>query len=127
MVLVHPLRSMKACMNFRSDFFFRRSVGMVLQCDLVVCRRCDFCWIVFDEIASLFSERVSNCTNTLYFGEFSKYSCTPQFYVFPGRSGLLLDSDGVHRFTAVKNTDWLSILRLLPPRIYPHWMVECMP
>ena len=43
-----------------------------------------------------FSERISNCTNTLYSGEFSKYSCTPQFWVYPSRTGLLLGFDGVH-------------------------------
>ena len=51
-------------------------------------------WIVFDRTAILFSERVSNCTNTLYFGEFSKYFCTPQFWIYPGRTELLLASDG---------------------------------
>ena len=57
------------------------------------------CWkkrlrgIVFDRTAILFSERISDCTNVPYFGEHSKYFCTPRFWVYPDRIELLPDID----------------------------------
>ena len=52
---------------------------------------------MFDRTAILVSERVSNCTKKLYFGEILRvfvYTFAPQFWVYPGRIALLLDSDG---------------------------------
>ena len=84
------------------------------------------CWedrlhvIEFDRTRILFFERASNFTNILHFGELSNYFLytailgLSRSYWTSSRSWL--SSIG---FTAVKNTDCLSFLGLLPPGINP--------
>ena len=63
----------------------------------------------------------------LSLGEYSKYSCFRQLLVQPGRTGLLLDADKCTPDSRLqKKTACPSLLRLSPPRISPHWMVECV-
>ena len=81
--------------------------------------------IVFDETAILSSERALNCTNTLCFDEVSKYLCMVRSLACPSCIEFLTYFDRRPiRFTAVKNTDCLSLSRLLPPGINPLLIIE---
>ena len=81
-------------------------------------------WIVFDRTATLFSERISNCTNTLYSGEFSKVFL---YTAILGLSRSYWTSSWFWWGSRLWRT-WtaFSSWDFLPPKINPHWMMECM-
>ena len=97
------------------------------QCKLqAVCSGGQLHAIAFGEIAILSFERASNCTNILYFEEVSKYFCEKRPFLGLVKShgvSSVLSSQSTG-FTAVRNTDCLPLLRLLPPGINPFLIIE---
>ena len=127
------LSTLRIRLQYNSRQTWRSVYFMVSSCiplsqykSQVVCCRERLRVIVFDKIAILSFERASTFTNILYFVDASKYFVWCDPWLVQVASNFFHTLIVVHRFTAVKNTNCLSLLRLGPLGINPLLIIECI-